>query len=78
MLRGITMQLTEFALTREGVPFRQGPITVADLPDYATVFLANSHGIAAVSRVGDTPVKIDEGFLATLLDCYDSTPWDPI
>ncbi|MFF5205647.1 aminotransferase class IV family protein [Streptosporangium sp. NPDC000396] len=78
LLYGTAMRLVELGLARRGIPVERRPIRVADLPGYTAVFLTNSHGVAAVSRVGDTPLKIDEDFFATLLDCYEATPWDPI
>ena len=76
MLPGITMQL----LTRDirSVPLRYRPVRVADLSSFATVFVTNSRGIAAVTRVSDRKLPVDAEFMALLADAYESAGWDPI
>jgi branched-subunit amino acid aminotransferase/4-amino-4-deoxychorismate lyase len=74
-LDGITMLLLERALP---VPSRRGPVRVADLPSYASVFVGNSHGVAAVDRVDDVRLPIDEEFMATVTRTYADVPWDVI
>ncbi|NUR86476.1 MAG: class IV aminotransferase [Nonomuraea sp.] len=71
-LRGITMRLLE---RQPGV---ERPLTVADLADYPAVFLTNSWGVVPVGRVDDLALKVDEGVMASVIELYESTPWDPL
>jgi branched-subunit amino acid aminotransferase/4-amino-4-deoxychorismate lyase len=50
MLPGITMQLVQARLT---LSQRHGSVRVADLGSFGTVFITNSHGVAAVTQVDD-------------------------
>ena len=73
-LAGITMQV----LQRGPLPSRYAPLRVADLPDFAAVFVTNARGIVAVERVDDVPLNVDEAFTKTLIDSYNAAPWDEI
>ncbi|MQA27627.1 MAG: class IV aminotransferase [Micromonosporaceae bacterium] len=77
-LHGITMQLLESRLDAGGVPSRRGPVRLAELPSYATVFVCNSQGVAPVGQVDDTPLPVDESFMRTMIRQYESVAWDPI
>ncbi len=77
-LAGITMQVLQRALAERGIHPEHRTIRVSDLPSYTAVFLTNSHGIAAVDRVGDVPLPVAPEILAMLTDTYDSVPWQPI
>lgn len=72
------MLLLERALPGEGVPSRRGPVHVADLPSYTSVFVTNTHGVAAVDRVDDVRLPVSEGFMKTLMRTYEAVPWDLI
>lgn len=72
-LHGITMRLLERA-----VPSRRAPVHVTDLSSYATVFVTNSGGIAAVSRVDDVRLPVSEPIMKSLTEAYASVPWDLI
>jgi branched-subunit amino acid aminotransferase/4-amino-4-deoxychorismate lyase len=72
-LHGITMWLLEQAL-----PSRRAPVRVADLTSYATVLITNSHGIAAVERVDDMRLPVDESIVAKVREAYHAVPWDRI
>lgn len=78
LLAGITMQLLEPALAARGIPSRRRTVRVADLPAFATVFVANSGGVAPVGRVDDVTLPIDPGLVGTLFEAYESVPWDVI
>jgi branched-subunit amino acid aminotransferase/4-amino-4-deoxychorismate lyase len=77
-LHGITMQLLERRLAAEGLPSRRAPVHLADLPSFATVFVCNSSGIAAVERVDDVALPVDAGFMKLVRRAYESVPWEPI
>lgn len=77
-LDGITMLLLEQALPAHGVPSRRGPVRVADLGSYATVFVTNSRGIAPVSQVDDVRLPISADFMTTVTEAYEAVPWDEI
>ena len=74
MLDGITMLLIE----RADMPSRRGPVHVEDLGSYASIFVTNSLGVAAVERVDDLRIPVDHAFMKTLTHAYDSVPWDAI
>jgi branched-subunit amino acid aminotransferase/4-amino-4-deoxychorismate lyase len=77
-LDGITMLLLEQALPAQGVPSRRGPVRIADLESYATVFVTNSRGVAAVSRVNELRLPVSADFMKTVVHAYESVPWDAI
>jgi len=72
-LPGITMRLLEPLL-----PSRRGPVRVADLPSYRAVIVTNSQGVAAVGRVDDVALPVDEAFVAMAARRYAAVPWDTI
>jgi branched-subunit amino acid aminotransferase/4-amino-4-deoxychorismate lyase len=72
-LAGITYQLVAPML-----PSRHGPVHLDDVPRFRGAFVTNSRGIAAVSRIGSTPVPIDDGLMATVRGAYDAAPWTVI
>jgi hypothetical protein len=53
-------------------------VRVADLGSYATVFVTNARGVAAVERVDDLRLPVSDTFMKTLVQTYESVPWDPI
>jgi branched-subunit amino acid aminotransferase/4-amino-4-deoxychorismate lyase len=77
-LRGITMQVVEPALARRGVPSVLAHIRVADLRSFASVFVTNARGVAAVGVVDDQSLPVDQDLMRTLTESHDATPWDPI
>ncbi len=77
-LRGITMQLLDAALSRQGVPSRHAPVRLADLPSFASVFVTNSLGVARVAQVNGVDLRQDASFVDTLTSSYDGVGWDII
>lgn len=75
MLQGITMQLVRAGLAR---PQQDRPVRLADLGSFTSVFVTNSHGVAAVSRIDDRDLPVDAVFMKELTDCYESAPWHRI
>lgn len=73
VLHGITMQLLE-----QGVPSRRERVRVQNLASFDGAFLSNSHGVAAVHRIDDTPLPIDAARMKEVVDAYESAPWEPI
>jgi branched-subunit amino acid aminotransferase/4-amino-4-deoxychorismate lyase len=77
-LRGITMQMVEPALADAGVPSVRAHVRVADLGSFTSVFVTNARGVAAVGRVDAQPLPVDEQLMKTLIERYESVPWDDI
>ncbi|KAA9377009.1 class IV aminotransferase [Microbispora cellulosiformans] len=77
-LGGVTMALLEDRLPAAGIGSRHGPVRLADLPAYRSVFVANSRGLAPVGRIGDVILPVDDDFARTLSEVYEAVPWDPI
>jgi branched-subunit amino acid aminotransferase/4-amino-4-deoxychorismate lyase len=77
-LHGITMQLLEARLPAGGLPTRRGPVHLADLSSFDTVFITNSHGVAAVDLIDDLPLPVDTELIKTVTGLYESIPWDAI
>ncbi|GHH33568.1 aminotransferase class IV [Streptomyces candidus] len=77
-LHGITQALLERHLPAAGPASVRRPVTLADLPAYRAAFVTNSHGIAAVHRIGDTEFPVDAELLKTLTEVHDSAPWDAV
>ena len=78
LLRGITMQLLERTLPELGVSWRRAQIRLQDLASLEGVFITNARGIAAVSEIDDTALRIVSERMKTLADAYGSVPWDAI
>jgi len=72
-LAGSTMQLLQRRL-----PARHERLNLTDLTRFPAVFVTNARGIAAVERVDDVPLNVDEAVTKTLIDTYNATPWDEI
>jgi hypothetical protein len=53
-------------------------VRIADLESYATVFVTNSRGVAAVSRVNELRLPVSADFMKTVIHAYESVPWDRI
>ncbi|GAA0360574.1 aminotransferase class IV family protein [Microbispora corallina] len=77
-LHGITMQLLEPRLPAAGIGSRRGPVRLADVPAYRSVIVTNSHGVAPVERIDDMRLPVDEAFVKTAVETYESVPWDVI
>ena len=77
-LRGITMQVVEPALARRGLPSVRAHIRVADLSSFASVFVTNARGVAAVGLVDDQGIPVDQDLMRTLTECHEAAPWDLI
>ncbi|WP_330175940.1 aminotransferase class IV [Streptomyces sp. NBC_01498] len=72
-LLGITMALLEPRL-----PSVRRPVTLADLPSYASAFLTNSQGIAPVHRIDDVEFTVDAALMETVRAAYEAVEWDEI
>jgi branched-subunit amino acid aminotransferase/4-amino-4-deoxychorismate lyase len=77
-LAGITMQLVEPRLAGLGVPCRRSHVRLQDLPGCAAAFVTNSRGIAAVSRVDELDLPVDQRLMGVLATAYESAGWDDI
>ncbi len=77
-LEGITMRLLKGRLALLGVPSRQAPVHLSDIGPYDTIFVTNSLGIAPVSRVDDLSLAVDPVFMKTVIQAYESVPWERI
>jgi branched-subunit amino acid aminotransferase/4-amino-4-deoxychorismate lyase len=78
VLLGTTMRLLEPRLAGSGLPSRRGQVRLADLPSFGGVFVTNSRGIAAVGRIDDLPLPVNDGLMTALAQAYESVPWEPI
>lgn len=72
-LLGITMALLEPRL-----PSVRRPVTLADLPSYASAFLTNSQGFAPVDRIDGVEFTVDAELMATVAAAYAAVEWDEI
>ncbi|MEU9751330.1 aminotransferase class IV family protein [Streptomyces niveus] len=72
-LLGITMALLEPRL-----PSVRRPVTLADLPSYASAFLTNSQGIAPVDRIDDVLFTVDPELTGRVKAAYEAVEWDVI
>lgn len=72
-LLGITMALLEPRL-----PSVRRPVTLADLPSYASAFITNSQGIAPVDRIDDVRFTVDAELMGTVTAAYEAVEWDVI
>jgi branched-subunit amino acid aminotransferase/4-amino-4-deoxychorismate lyase len=77
-LHGITMQLLEPRLPQVGLHSRRAAVRLADLPSFSAAFVTNSLGAASVGRVDDLAIPINTELMRTVLQVYESIPWDPI
>ncbi len=78
MLHGITMQLLERQLAAHGIPSRRATVRLVDLASFDAVFVSNARGVAPVAAVDDTRLALDTQRVQTLIDLYETVPWDQI
>ncbi|GAA1290902.1 aminotransferase class IV [Saccharothrix xinjiangensis] len=67
---------TAMALLERELPSRREVVRLEEVGRYRAAFLANSRGVAPVSRVGDVGFAVDEGVTARLRAAYDAVPGD--
>lgn len=77
-LRGVMMQVLQRELTRAGVPWRQGPVRLADVPAFGGALVTNSHGMAPVASVDDLVLPAGAELYATAAKLLAAAPYDPI
>jgi branched-subunit amino acid aminotransferase/4-amino-4-deoxychorismate lyase len=77
-LNGIIMQVLQRELDRAGLPWRRGPVRLADLPSFGGAFLTNSHGMATVARIDDLSLPTDATLMRTAERLLGAAPYDPI
>ena len=78
MLHGITMQLLNRKSAAHSIPSRRATVRLVDLASFDAVFLSNSRGVAPVAGVDDMSLALDTQRLKTLIDLYETVPWDQI
>ena len=78
-LQGITMQLVQAGLHRQGVAFESRPVHVSQLGEFDSAVLTNSicPGQAIVGA-DDTAYAASESLAALFRDCYESNPPEQI
>ncbi|MFE4608654.1 aminotransferase class IV family protein [Streptomyces niveus] len=69
---------TTMALLEPRLPSVRRPVTLADLPSYASAFLTNSQGIAPVDRIDDVRFTVDPELMGTAKAAYEAVEWDVI
>ncbi|MEV0779483.1 aminotransferase class IV [Streptomyces sp. NPDC050428] len=72
-LLGITMALLEPRL-----PSVRRPVTLADLPSYASAFITNSQGIAPVHRIDDVDFTVNAELMGRVTAAFEAVEWDVI
>jgi branched-subunit amino acid aminotransferase/4-amino-4-deoxychorismate lyase len=77
-LRGVMMQVLQRELTRAGVPWRDAPVRLADLPGFGGALVTNSHGMAPVASIDDLVLPADTGLYATAAKLLAAAPYDAI
>jgi branched-subunit amino acid aminotransferase/4-amino-4-deoxychorismate lyase len=77
-LRGIMMQVLQRELTRAGLPWRQGPVRLADVASLDGAFVTNSHGLAAVASIDDIVLPEGSALLAAAARLLAAAPPDAI
>jgi 4-amino-4-deoxychorismate lyase len=72
-LPGITMQLAQAGLRREGIRFRAAPVHISDLISFRSAVLMNSIDPARpLAGIDDVAFVEDHALLDTLRRCYES------
>jgi branched-subunit amino acid aminotransferase/4-amino-4-deoxychorismate lyase len=77
-LLGTTMQLLDRELRGRGRSAERRTVRLPDLPSFTATFVANSHGITAVSRVDDLKLPQDDSLIKVLAEVFEAVPFDPI
>lgn len=75
-LHGITWQLLDEQLAREGRPARTAPITLESATRITGAFIANSIGVSPVSRIGAHEFAPAPRAVAELAHLYEAVAWD--
>jgi branched-subunit amino acid aminotransferase/4-amino-4-deoxychorismate lyase len=77
-LPGIAMQLLAPRLSAVGLPSRTAAVHRSDLPSMRAAFVTNSIGTAAVHRIDDVDLGVDEALMRRVAAVEAGIPWDPI
>ncbi len=77
-LRGVMMQVLQRELTRAGVPWRNAPVRLADLPAFDGALVTNSHGMAPVASIDDLVLQAGAALYATAAKLLATAPYDTI
>lgn len=77
-LRGVMMQVLQRELDRAGMPWRYGPVRVADLPRFSGALVTNSHGLAAVAAIGDLELPAGGPVVSAAAAALEAAPYDPL
>jgi branched-subunit amino acid aminotransferase/4-amino-4-deoxychorismate lyase len=77
-LRGVMMQVLQRELDREGIAWRPGAVTVANLASFDGAFVTNSHGMATVSRIDDRDLPTDAELIRTAKRLLAAATYDRI
>ena len=77
-LRGVMMQVLQRELTAAGVPWRQAPVHLADLPGLGGALVTNSHGMAPVASIDDLVLPASTGLYANAAKLLAAAPYDTI
>jgi branched-subunit amino acid aminotransferase/4-amino-4-deoxychorismate lyase len=77
-LRGVMMQVLQRELNGAGVPWRFGPVRLADVAGFDGAFVTNSHGIAVVARIDEVNVRTGGQLMDTATEALAAAPFDAI
>jgi branched-subunit amino acid aminotransferase/4-amino-4-deoxychorismate lyase len=77
-LRGVMMQVLQRELTAAGLPWRQAPVRLSDVPDLGGALVSNSHGMAAVASIDDQALPAGAPPVLAAARLLAAAPADPI
>ncbi|MFF0432266.1 aminotransferase class IV [Streptomyces sp. NPDC004327] len=69
---------TTMALVAPRLPSVTRPVHLAEVPYFRAAFVTSARGIAPVTRIDDTPLRVDEELMARVHAAHEAAPWDAL
>lgn len=69
---------TTMSLVAPQLPSVSRPVTLAEVPYVRAAFVTSARGIAPVTRIDDTRLRVDEELMERVYAAYEAAPWDAL
>jgi len=78
-LTGVSMQLLQAGLARNGVPSTTRSIALHELPQFLAAFFTNSRtAVRPIACIDEVEFAVDAALSARLTRCYETNPWERV
>ena len=78
-LVGVSMQLLQAGLARNGVPSTTRSVALHEIPQFLAAFFTNSStAVRPVACIDEVGFAVDPTLSARLTQCYETNPWERV